>query len=65
MPRKVTCTVSLELSEIDRLEIISRRTSLSRSELIRQALAILFVKYENSAVDTAHSAHRDQRRATG
>jgi metal-responsive CopG/Arc/MetJ family transcriptional regulator len=65
MPRKVTCTVSLELSEIERLENISRRTRLSRSELIRQALAILFVKYEKQPADRAHSAHQDQRRASG
>jgi metal-responsive CopG/Arc/MetJ family transcriptional regulator len=65
MPRKVTCTVSLELSEIDRLENISRHTRLSRSELIRQALATLFAKYEKQTVDSVHHGPGDQRRATG
>jgi hypothetical protein len=65
MPRKVTCTVSLELSEIDRLESISRRTRLSRSELIRQALAVLFAKYDKQANSDVDSISREQRRLTG
>jgi metal-responsive CopG/Arc/MetJ family transcriptional regulator len=63
MPRKVTCTVSLELSEIDRLENISRQTRLSRSELIRQALAVLFAKYEKQSKNAGGSRPPDQGRA--
>jgi metal-responsive CopG/Arc/MetJ family transcriptional regulator len=65
MPRKVTCTVSLELSEIDRLENISRQTRFSRSELIRQALATLFAKYEKQSKDSSNGVPRGQNRSTG
>ncbi len=58
MPRKIACTVALDLSQIERIDQISKRTRISRSELVREALDGVLAKYEDQLklFDTATAA---------
>ena len=46
MARKIICSVALDLDQLERIDTISRKTRISRSELIREGLATVLRRHE-------------------
>lgn len=65
MPRKVTCTVALDITQVERIDQISKRTRISRSELVREALDSVLAKHEEQMLLFEQATKGKGRRAAG
>jgi predicted DNA-binding protein len=57
--RKINSSFTIELSQLERLDALSKRTRIPKSEIVRNALDIELAKYDEELAE----AQSDGRRA--